>query len=64
MNSRYIYIYIYIYIYMLCVSVDASSLNFKLQHNILASEKNNTDDYLINLKSVVCGNVKLELEDR
>ena len=49
---------------MLCVCVDASSLNFKLQHNILASEKNNTDDYLINPKSVVCGNVKLELEDK
>ena len=49
---------------MLCVCVDASSLNFKLKQNILASEKNNTDDYLINPKSVVCGNVKLELEDR
>ena len=49
---------------MLCVCVDASSSNFKLQHNILASEKNNTGDYLINPKSVVCGNVKIELEDK
>ena len=37
---------------------------FLLQHNILASEKNNTDDYLINPESVVCGIGKLELEDK
>ena len=48
---------------MLCVCVDASSWNFKLQHNILASEKNNPNDYLINPESVVCGNGKPELED-
>ena len=49
---------------MICVWVDASSWNFKLQHNILASEKNNTYDHLINPESVVCGNGKLELEDK
>ena len=38
--------------------------NLSCNITFLFQKKNNTDDYLINPESLVCGNGKLELEDK